>query len=298
MKSCSCLVAASLFAALSTLPGLAQEQNADGAAALTARAEQAQPGNAEAATSTLKPGTFLVAEFSGGLNAGKLKPGDKVKAILTQELVAHGKVLAPEESRLIGHVTESRPHTPSEGESRLGIVFDKLLLKHHKELQFVATVYLLEPPSNRPSRVDQPSQMLPPSLMGPARSANPSAVAGRGTTSNAGRTTASAGPSANSISGMTQINAPVVVGGTPGTALGDKNVPANLPHTQSATNAPASAGKGRRPGVYGIKSIALGPRDSLTPGLVIVSKESTVKLEDGTQVVLMTMTTASVVASK
>ena len=80
--------------------------------------------------------------------------------------------------------------------------------------------------------------------------------------------------------------------------MGDMNVPANLPQTQSATNAPATAGKGKRPGVYGIKHLFLGPKDSETPGLVILSKDSTIKLEDGTQVVLMTMSPATVVASK
>jgi hypothetical protein len=293
MKSRSHLVAALLFAAVSTLCAFSQDD------VPTAQTEQTQSPKTAADEITLSPGTFLVAEFNGGLNAGKLKPGDKVKATLTTDLLVHGKVIAPEESRLVGHVTEARPQTSSEMESRLGIVFDKLLLAHHKEVHFVAMVYLLEPPSNRPSRVDRPSQMLPPSLMGAGSSSNnsPSAVSRNPSASNRGGTTTTSTPNA-AIGGMTTGTSPIVVRGTPGGIAGDKNVPAKLPETQSASNPPASAAKGIKPGVYRIKNIALGPRDAQTPGFVIVSKQSTVKLEDGTQVVLMVMNPAPVVATK
>lgn len=294
MKSRSRLVPALFFAAVSTLCAFSQDE------VPTAQTEQTQSPKIAADEITLSPGTFLVAEFTGGLNAGKLKPGDKVKATLTADLLAHGKIIAPEESRLVGHVTEARPQTPSQPESRLGIIFDKLVLSHHKELHFVAIVYLLEPPSSRPTRVDRPSQMLPPSLMGggPSTSNTPNAV-NRGNTGavNRGNTTTTTTPS-SSMGGLTTGTSPIVVRSTPGGIAGDKNVPAKLPETQSANNPPASAAKGIKPGVYHIKNIALGPRDAQTPGFVIVSKQSTVKLEDGTQVVLMVMGPAAVVASK
>ncbi len=38
-----------------------------------------------------------MAEFSHGVNAKKLKAGDKVKAVLTQALVLKGKIVAPNE---------------------------------------------------------------------------------------------------------------------------------------------------------------------------------------------------------
>jgi hypothetical protein len=295
MKSCCRLSAALLLGALSSISTFAQEQSTTNSA--TPAPPPAQAGTAD--TLTLKPGTFLVAEFIGGLNAGKLKPGDKVRASLTQELIAQGKVIATEEARIFGHVTEARPHG-EQGESRLGIIFDKLMLKHHKEMHFVASIYLLEPPSSRPSRVDRPSQMLPPSMLGPGPSTNSgqSAQVGRGVTGTAGRAPAQSASTSNTISAMSPVNSPIVVGGTPGSTMGDKNVPASLPQTQSANNAPASAAKGIRPGVYGIKNLALGPKDNETPGLVILSKESTIKLEDGTQVVLMIMGPAPIVASK
>lgn len=295
MKSRSRLVAALLLAAVSTLCAFSQDQ------VPTTQTEQTESPKFAADETALSPGTFLVAEFNGGLNAKKLKPGDKVKATLTADLLVHGKVIAPEDSRLVGHVTEARPQTSSEPESRLGIVFDKLLLAHHKELNFVAMVYLLEPPSNRPTRVDRPSQMLPPSLMGAGSSSNnsPNAVSrGNSGAANRGNTATTNTPGAAIGAGMTTGTSPIVVRSTPGGIAGDKNVPAKLPETRSASNPPASAAKGMKPGVYRIKNVALVPRDAQTPGFVIVSTQSTVKLEDGTQVVLMVMNPGPVVASK
>ena len=108
----------------------------------------------------LSRGTTLIAEFSHSLNAKKLKAGDKVKAILTQDLIAKGKIIAPNETRLVGHVTEVKRSTDTDPESRLGIVFDKLLfVKHHHEVDFQAGVQALLAPVVRRSRVDEPDHM-------------------------------------------------------------------------------------------------------------------------------------------
>lgn len=285
MKNRSTLLAALLFSAISTLYAFASGQTANDHGAAANIASSGTTDQAKAATAdqnTLGRGTVLVAEFEGGLNAKKLKPGDKVQARLTQDLLGHGKILAPVDSKLIGHVTEARPQTEEERQSRLGVVFDKLLLKHNHELKFLATVQILAPPAPRPSRVDQPDQMLPPAMVGGGRSSSPGA-GGRGGT---GGGTRSAGAAAGSIAGDLTISAPMVVSGTPGNTAGDKSVPAKLPQPLSANNKPVSAGQNVRPGVYGIKDLALGPADSQTPGPVILSNQSTVKLEDGTQVVL------------
>jgi len=301
MKSRYPLLAALLFSAVSALYAFAPAQTVnDHGAPGNIASSSTTTDQAKAATvdqDTLGRGTILVAEFEGGLNAKKLKPGDTVKAILTQDLVAHGKVVAPVDSKLIGHVTEARPQTEEDRQSRLGVVFDKLLLKHHQELKFLATVQILAPPAPRRSRVDQPDQMLPPSMMGGGRGSSPGA-GGRGGT---GGGTRSAGATSNpggSIAGDLTISAPMVVGGTPGNTPGDKSVPANLPQPLSANNKPVSAGQNVRPGIYGIKDLLLGPADSQTPGPVILSNQSTVKLEDGTQVVLQVTGPGSAMANK
>src|SRR5512146_1565429 len=144
MKWRSPLVAL-MFAAVSTLHALAPQQDtpATGAGPSSAKTNQAQKA---AVDSNMLQGALLVAEFDGGLNAKKLKPGDKVKATLTQDLLMHGKIVAPVDSKLVGHVTEASPKTKEHPQSRLGVVFDKLLLKHHREVQFQATVQILAPP--------------------------------------------------------------------------------------------------------------------------------------------------------
>src|SRR5689334_7369979 len=114
-------------------------------------------------------GSYMLVELTKGLTAKKLKPGDKVKAEVAQDVVSHGKVIIPVETELIGHVTEVCPHDSANPESRLGIVFDKILLKHFHDINFQAVVQAVAPPAPRPSRVDQPSQMLPPSMVVGAR---------------------------------------------------------------------------------------------------------------------------------
>lgn len=297
MKWRSPLVAL-MFAAVSALHALAPQQNVPptSASASSAKTDAAQMA---AVDSNMLKGALLVAEFDGGLNAKKLKPGDKVKATLTQDLLMHGKILAPVDSKLVGHVTEASPKTKEHPESRLGVVFDKLLLKHHREVRFQATVQILAPPSNRPSRVDQPSQMLPPPMLGAGGGGFSGPIGGRGVSGGGGgvRSAPTVNSVGNTIGSMDTINRPITVSGTPGSVGSDRSVPASLPRTRSETTQPVSAGRGVQPGVYGIKDLFFGV-DSETPGHVIISSASTVKLEDGTQVVLKVTGPASVVTDR
>ena len=226
--------------------------------------------------SALARGTMLLAEFSGSLNARKLKPGDKVKAVLTQDLIVGGKVVARSESKLVGHVTEVKARSAQDPESRLGVVFDKILLKPHKELEIEAVVQALAPPAPRRSRVDEPDQMMPPPMLGVAapggRGSNSSSSAGR---SNSTTTLAS---SVTSLGVMTTVQS------APGSNPGDSM---STIRPMAANNKPITAGTGVH-GVYGLKNLSLSSSTTGTnPGPVIVSTKSNVKLESGTQVVLL-----------
>ncbi len=108
----------------------------------------------------------MLVELSKGLKAKKLKVGDKVKAEVSQDVVSHGKVIIPVETKLVGHVTEVSPRDSAHPESRLGIVFDRILLKHFHDIDFEAVVQAVSQPVIRRSLVDEPSQMLPPSMIG------------------------------------------------------------------------------------------------------------------------------------
>jgi hypothetical protein len=229
----------------------------------------------------LSRGTTLIAEFSHSLNAKKLKAGDKVKAILTQDLIAKGKIIAPNETRLVGHVTEVKRSTDTDPESRLGIVFDKLLLKHHHEVDFQAGVQALLAPVVRRSRVDEPDQMMPPAVVGGVSSSNST---GRGSSGSSRAPTSGATTSA--VASLNSIGAIPVVQGTPGSSPGTRVTAIDASRINSNK---LSASTGMR-GVFGIKDLSISPdTNAAGAGSVIVSKKSNVKLENGTQLILVVL---------
>lgn len=244
-----------------------------------------KPATAASASATTpaaapaKPkGSYMLVELSKGLKAKKLKVGDKVNAEVSQDVVSHGKVIIPVETKLVGHVTEVSPRDSAHPESRLGIVFDHILLKHFHDIDFEAVVQAVAQPVIRKSRVDEPSQMLPPSMIGGGlRDSGPSN--GRGNTGTQGRTATNSG--ASTSASLTTLQAPITV----------KESPSTHPETSGALLEVASNGKpmsvGMPQGVFGLKGLSLSTEPSpRTPGPVIVSNTENVKLDSGTQILL------------
>jgi hypothetical protein len=236
-----------------------------------------------AAAETVKPkASYMLVELSKTLKAKKLKVGDKVKAEVSQDVVSHGKVIIPVETKLVGHVTEVSARDSMHPESRLGIVFDRILLKHFHDIDFEAVVQALSQPVIRRSRVDEPSQMLPPSMMGVSRDP-PTAPTGRGSTSSSNRTTGGSGSGAASAS-LTTFQTPITVKQSPSTHADSS---AALLETAS-TGKPMSIGMPQ--GVFGLKGLSLSTTPSTsTPGPVIVSNTDNVKLDSGTQILLQVL---------
>ena len=109
-----------------------------GAYALQAsQAANTQPG--------LEDGSMLYAELSKTVDAKKAKAGDPVSAVLLADVLSHGKIVARRDSKLAGRVTEAQPHTKDNPESRLGIVFDKVILKGGQEIPLSAVLIALRP---------------------------------------------------------------------------------------------------------------------------------------------------------
>src|SRR5579864_238199 len=77
----------------------------------------------------LENGSILYAELTKTVDAKKAKAGDPVSAVLVADVLVHGKIVARHDSKLLGHVTEVQLHTKETPESRLGIVFDKVITK-------------------------------------------------------------------------------------------------------------------------------------------------------------------------
>lgn len=78
-------------------------------------------------------GTEMDAILSKPVDARKAKSGDEVTATLAHDVRTGSGVTLRRGTRLVGHVTEAKAHdrhrSGRDGDSRLGIVFDKAILK-------------------------------------------------------------------------------------------------------------------------------------------------------------------------
>jgi hypothetical protein len=93
----------------------------------------------------LENGTILYLELAKTVDAKKAKIGDEVTAFLLADVVSHGKIAVRRDSELIGHVTEARPQTKDNPESRLGIVFDRIHARHGPEISFSSVLLAVRP---------------------------------------------------------------------------------------------------------------------------------------------------------
>ena len=249
----------------------------------------ANPAAAAATTVTpkagaepVKPkGSYMLVELSHTLKAKNLKVGDKVKAEVSQDVLSHGKVIIPVETKLVGHVTEVSARDSTHPESRLGIVFDRILLKHFHDIDFEAVVQAVSQPVIRKSRVDEPSQMLPPSMVGGLQR-DATAPSGRGSSSTSNRNSGSSG--GGSGSSLTTFQAPITVKQSPSTHVDSSAALLEI----APTGKPMSIGMPQ--GVFGLKGLSLNTQPSAsTPGPVIVSNTDNVKLDSGTQILLQVL---------
>ena len=204
------------------------------------------------------------------LKAKKLKVGDKVKAEVSQDVVSHGKVIIPVETKLVGHVTEVSARDSTHPESRLGIVFDRILLKHFHDIDFEAVVQAVSQPVIRKSRVDEPSQMLPPSMVGGVPRDAPTAPSGRGSSS-----TLEPQFRCASGGGAVQRIADDIPDSHHGKAIAFHACrQLRCPSGEASTGKPMSIGMPQ--GVFGLKGLSLSTAPSAsTPGPVIVSNTET-----------------------
>jgi len=217
-------------------------------------------------------GSDVVAELSKSVNAGKVKPGDPVKATVTQDVLAHGKIVIRRGSKLVGHVTEVKRRSKEDKESRLGLVFDKALLKGGGEIDFNAAVRALAP-GVRIGAVDKPDEMGPPMRMGQAnQSSSPQPMSGSSSAGKGLGTSSTPAPSgspkdateSNAASRAALYSAASYKGGNPETDL---------------------MGAGSR-GVFGLPDLKLNRDAAGGPGSVITSTRHNVKLDSGTQMVI------------
>jgi hypothetical protein len=106
------------------------------------------PGTPSA--SDLAAGTTICATLTKPIDSRKAKPGDAIAARVTLPVLSHGKVLIPNDAKIIGHVTLAQPRSRDGAESQLAIVFDHALLKDGSELPLALTIQAVGRPSPPP----------------------------------------------------------------------------------------------------------------------------------------------------
>jgi hypothetical protein len=111
-----------LTAAISA--GLVQAQKASSNASATAASETSVTGQGRQVN--LQSNTQLAAQLENSLDARNAKVGDRVALKTTQAVKQNGEVIVPKGARLLGRVTEVQQRTKANGESRIGVVFDRL----------------------------------------------------------------------------------------------------------------------------------------------------------------------------
>lgn len=74
----------------------------------------------------LASNTSLAAQLENSLDTRHAKVGDRVVLKTTEAVKQNGDTVVPKGARLLGHVTEVQQRTRENGESRLGVAFDRL----------------------------------------------------------------------------------------------------------------------------------------------------------------------------
>jgi len=93
-----------------------------------------------ASSSPLKSGTTIQAELVKPIDAKKSKVGDEVIAETTQDVKSGGKVVVPIGSTLVGRIMGVRLQNSEQTTSRVGIAFNRAILKSGKEIPVALSI--------------------------------------------------------------------------------------------------------------------------------------------------------------
>lgn len=160
------------FLALPVLAGLALGIGQSGAATnlSLASAFQAAPPQVPV---RLERGSILYAKLTKTVDAKKAKVGDPVSAVLVADVLAHGKIAIRHGAKLRGQVSEAQAHSKETPESRLGIIFDKVITKEG-EVPFESKLLAIRPADRVISDVPLGASPMSNSAQGPMQGHSPS----------------------------------------------------------------------------------------------------------------------------
>lgn len=218
-----------------------------------------QAGAAHASSSMkIAPGSVIPVQLAKTVDAKKAKTGDEVVATVTQDMKANnGEVLVPKDTKIIGHVTESRARNKEQKQSELGIAFDHAMVKGD-QMQLPMSIQAIIAPQNNNAEAAPPA----PSGAGPGQTAGNTPSGSMG----AGRAGSTAGG---------------------GTQSGQQNYPHGggaEPEGQGAAMPPITA---NTQGVIGMSDMKLeNGAQASQQGSVLSSEKNNVKIEKGTLMLL------------
>lgn len=81
-------------------------------------------------------GTMILVQLTKGMESKRVHVGDEVNCTVIQDLLYNGKIVVPHKARVIGHVTEVKPSSKGQRQSRLGLQFEEVVLPDKRELPF------------------------------------------------------------------------------------------------------------------------------------------------------------------
>ena len=232
----------------------------------------------DGASGALSSGTTLQAELTKSIDAKKAKPGDEVTAKLTQDVRSSNQVVLHKGTKLVGHVTEAQAKSKENGESKLGIAFDKAVLKGGQEMAFTGVIQALAAPvQGSLSAADDTGNM------GSGIGSGTGGSMGGGRSGGGIAPMGGAGNPVNSTIGSATNTVNNTAGSVTNSATGAVDGSVNQANGVAANGAINSATRG----VVGMQGIALNTASTgSAQGSVISSASRNVKLDTGTQMIL------------
>ncbi len=221
-------------------------------------------------------GTEINATLTRPVDAGKAKPGDEVTAKAAKDIKSDGEVVVPRGSKLIGRVTSAEPRKSASGSgssaSELGIVFDRAILKDGSAVVLNGSVAALGAARSAGSAGGSPMSAGASGAGGAAGSAG----AGGGLAGTVGGTVGGvAGATAGAAGGISST-----IGGAAGAA-------GNSAGAVGGFDAAGGLRSGSR-GVFGVGDLDIATSAAGSgEGSVITSAQRNVRLESGTQMLLV-----------
>lgn len=263
-------------AAQGSTQGHADVRADESGAAATGKAAGTAGAQAGESSAALAQGTEINATLTRPVDAGNAKPGDEVTAKAAKDVKSDDEVVVPRGSMLIGRVTRAEPRSSGSGgghsASELGIVFERAVLKDGSAVLLNGSVAALGTARSTGSAAGSPLG----AGVGGAGGATGSAGAGGGLAGTVGGTVGGvAGTTTGAAGGISST-----IGGAAGAAGKSAGAIGGF-------DAAGGLRSGSR-GVFGARDLDIAKSAAgSAEGSVITSAQRNVRLESGTQMLLV-----------